>query len=102
MPQISVIVPIYNAEKYLCRCLDSVLQQTMADFELLCIDDGTSGACSAVLRQYAEADKRIKVIRQKHLGEGLYLMTNTDTRTKIRDIKYIADSFNLDIKINTI
>lgn len=68
MPQISVIVPIYNAEKYLCRCLDSVLQQTMTDFELLCIDDGTSGACSAVLRQYAEADKRIKVIRQKHLG----------------------------------
>ena len=40
--------------------------------------------------------------RQKHLGEGLYLMTNTDTRTKIRDIKYIADSFNLDIKIDTI
>ena len=40
--------------------------------------------------------------RQKHLGEGLYLMTNTDTRTKIRDIKYIADSFNIDIKIDTI
>lgn len=68
MPKISVIVPIYNTEEYLCRCLDSVLKQTMTDFELLCVVDGASDACVNVLKKYAALDNRIKLIRQRHLG----------------------------------
>lgn len=68
MPKISVIIPIYNAAPYLPRCLDSVLRQSMADFELICVNDGSSDESGKILAEYAEADARIKVFSQDNRG----------------------------------
>ena len=68
MPQISVIVPVYNVEKYLSRCIDSILAQTFTDFELILIDDGSPDNCGKICDEYAAKDKRIKVIHKKNGG----------------------------------
>ena len=65
---ISVIVPVYNVENYLVRCLDSILMQTYPRFEVLLIDDGSTDKSGAVCDAYAEKDCRIKVIHQKNRG----------------------------------
>ena len=64
----SVIVPIYNIEKYLSRCIDSVLAQTFEDYELILVDDGSPDNCPAICDAYAEKDARIKVIHKKNGG----------------------------------
>ena len=64
----SVIVPIYNIEKYLKRCIDSVLAQTFADFELILVDDGSPDNCPAICDEYAKSDERIIVIHKKNGG----------------------------------
>ena len=64
----SVIVPIYNIEKYLRRCVDSVLAQTFTDFELILVDDGSPDGCPAICDEYARADGRIKVIHKANGG----------------------------------
>lgn len=68
MPKVSVIVPIYKAEKYLNRCLDSILAQTMADFELLLIDDGSPDRSGEICDEYAKKDSRIRVFHQENGG----------------------------------
>ena len=68
MPEISVIVPVYNVEKYLPRCLDSLTGQTFTDIEIICIDDGSPDNCGRILDGYAAKDSRIKVIHQKNGG----------------------------------
>lgn len=68
MPQISVIVPIYNVEPYLCRCVDSILAQTFRDFEIILIDDGSPDRCPKICDHYAGRDNRIHVIHQKNGG----------------------------------
>ena len=68
MPKISVIIPVYNTEKYLAECLDSVLSQTFKDIEIICIDDGSTDNSAKILKQYAKKDKRIKIITQKNSG----------------------------------
>lgn len=67
LPEISVIVPIYNSEKYLCKCIDSILDQTFKDFELLLIDDGSTDQSSKICDEYAQKDTRIRVFH-KHNG----------------------------------
>ena len=67
-PKISVIVPVYNAEKYLRRCIDSILAQTFTDFELLLIDDGSKDCSGAICDEYAEKDWRIRVFHKKNGG----------------------------------
>lgn len=69
-PAISVIIPVYNAEKYLARCLDSVARQTFADFEALCVDDGSTDASANILDKYARIDSRFKVFHQPNGGPG--------------------------------
>ena len=64
----SVIVPIYNIEKYLSRCIDSVLSQTFADFELILVDDGSPDNCPEICDKYAEMDNRIKVVHKENGG----------------------------------
>ena len=64
----SVIVPIYNIEKYIRRCIDSVLSQSFADFELILVDDGSPDMCGAICDEYAEKDTRIKVIHKENGG----------------------------------
>ncbi len=66
---ISIIVPIYNAEKYLHRCIDSILEQTFSDFELLLIDDGSTDQSGVICNKYALKDKRVRVVHQENGGE---------------------------------
>ncbi len=67
-PFISIIVPVYNVEKYLSTCVDSILSQTFEDFELLLIDDGSTDNSGMLCDEYLKTDKRIKVIHQKNAG----------------------------------
>ena len=65
-PAISVIIPVYNAERYLRQCVDSMLSQTFKDFELLLIDDGSTDSSSIICDEYAAKDERVKVWHQKN------------------------------------
>lgn len=67
-PLISVVIPCYNAEKYLPETLDSVINQTIKDIEIICIDDGSTDSTPTILKRYAKKDKRIKIITQKNAG----------------------------------
>lgn len=66
----SIIIPVYNVEKYLRACLDSVLAQTVGDWEAICVDDGSTDGSGAILDEYAAKDNRFKVFHQKNGGEG--------------------------------
>lgn len=68
MVEISVILPVYNSEKYLRECLDSLVNQTFKDIEILCIDDGSSDSSLEILKEYEKADNRITVISQENQG----------------------------------
>lgn len=68
MPIISIILPVYNSEKYLCKCLDSLIAQTFRDIEIICVNDGSTDNCKDILDGYLKTDKRIKVININHLG----------------------------------
>ena len=68
MPTVSVIVPVYNAEKHLYRCIDSLLSQSFTDFELILVDDGSPDNCPAICDEYAAKDPRVVVIHKKNGG----------------------------------
>lgn len=68
MPTISVIVPVYNAEKYIEECVSSIINQSFSDFELLLIDDGSTDSSGALCDSFAEKDSRIKVFHKKNEG----------------------------------
>ncbi|MDY4488031.1 MAG: glycosyltransferase family 2 protein [Candidatus Limivicinus sp.] len=68
MPEISIIVPVYNVEKYLPRCVDSILGQTFTNFDLILIDDGSPDNCLAICEEYATKDSRVHVIHQENGG----------------------------------
>lgn len=70
MPLISIIVPVYNAEKYLHQCIDSILSQTFEDFELLLIDDGSTDNSGKICDEYASKDSRIRVFHQANQGQA--------------------------------
>lgn len=67
-PKISVIVPVYNVEKYLSLCIDSILSQTFTDFELLLVDDGCTDKSGEICDGYAKTDARIKVFHTENRG----------------------------------
>ena len=67
-PLISVIVPIYNVEKYLARCVDSIVNQTYKNLEIILVDDGSPDRCPQMCDDYAEKDSRIKVVHKKNGG----------------------------------
>lgn len=67
---VSVIIPVYNAERYLRECLDSVLGQTLKSIEVICVDDGSTDGSLKIIEEYAEKDSRIKIIKQKNLFAG--------------------------------
>ena len=69
-PKISVIIPVYNAEKYLAECLDTVLNQTFKDIEVICINDGSTDNSLKILKEYALKDDRIKIISISNKGCG--------------------------------
>lgn len=68
MPKISAIVPVYNVEKYLRRCLDSLLAQTFTDWEAVCVNDGSPDNSQSILEEYASKDQRIKIIVKENGG----------------------------------
>ena len=65
---ISVIVPVYNVEEYLERCVDSILRQTYTNLEVILVDDGSTDNCPQICEQYASFDKRVRVIHQSNGG----------------------------------
>lgn len=68
MPKVSVIIPVYNVERYLGECLDSILGQTLKDVEVLCVDDGSTDGSAAILADYAAKDARVKLFSSPHAG----------------------------------
>ena len=71
MPLISVIIPVYNVEKYIAECLESLINQTFKDLEILCIDDCGQDSSLNIIKQYAEKDGRIKIINlEQNSGQG--------------------------------
>lgn len=67
-PKISIIIPVYNAEKYLNRCLESLICQSLKNIEIICVNDGSSDRSPNILKEYAQKDKRIKIIDQENQG----------------------------------
>lgn len=67
-PKISVIIPVYNVEKYLRRCLDSIKNQTFTEWQAICVDDGSPDNCGKILDEYAAHDKRFIVVHKENGG----------------------------------
>lgn len=95
---ISIIVPVYNVEKYLPKCINSILSQTYNNFELILIDDGSPDKCGLICDKFAESDNRIKVIHQKNSGvstarnNGLKIAQG-DFITFIDSDDYVAENY---------
>ena len=85
MPCVSIIVPVYNVELYIHRCIDSILAQTFTDFELILVDDGSPDNCPTICDEYAEKDGRIFVIHKKNGG----LSSARNAGMKVATGKYV-------------
>lgn len=70
MAKVSVVIPVYNADRYLKECLDSVLQQTLTDIEVICVDDGSVDRSGEILDDYTKKDMRVKVFHNTNAGYG--------------------------------
>lgn len=88
-PAVSVIIPVYNVAAFLPRCLDSVINQTLSNIEIICINDGSTDNSGKILKEYAEKDKRIKVLTQENHGLSV-------TRNRSLDVMSGAYVFFLD------
>lgn len=86
MPQISVVVPVYNVEKYIAHCIESIIAQTYRDFELILVDDGSKDNCPQICDSYAKKDKRIRVIHKENGG----LSDARNAGTLVAEGKYIT------------
>lgn len=78
MPKVSVIVPVYNVEAYLNRCIDSILNQTFWDFELILVDDGSTDKSGAICDAYKKMDERVRVIHKRNAGVSAARNTGID------------------------
>ena len=70
MPKVSIVVPVYNVEKFLKPCLDSAKNQTLEDIEIICVDDGSTDSSGAILDEYAAKDSRFVIIHKENGGYG--------------------------------
>ena len=86
MPKVSVIVPVYNVEKYLPECLQSIMDQDMKEIEIICVDDGSTDGSGEILDKYAILDERIKVLHKKNAGYGAAMNAGIDAAT----VEYIG------------
>ena len=68
---ISIIIPVYNIEKYLKCCLNSILEQTFQEFEVICVDDGSTDHSLEILEEYKKKDKRIRIFTQENKYAGV-------------------------------
>lgn len=78
MCKVSVIVPVYNVAAYLSKCLDSILNQTLEDIEVICVDDGSTDGSGEILDRYAIQDQRIKVLHRENRGYGATMNAGLD------------------------
>ena len=69
-PKVSVVIPMYNVEKYLDTCVQSVRKQTLQDIEIILVDDGSPDRCGEMAEEYAKQDSRVKVVHRKNGGLG--------------------------------
>ena len=116
MVKVSVVIPVYNVEDYLCECLDSIVNQTLKDIEIICINDGSTDKSLDILNEYADKDNRISVFSQENGGHAvatnrgmelakgkyLYLMDSDDilkVETALEDTYNICEEKNLDFVI---
>lgn len=97
--KVSVIVPVYNTEKYLKRCIDSIVNQTYANLEIILVDDGSTDNSQNICKEYAQADKRICVISGENYGVSH--ARNEGMRKATGDFLYFVDSDDL-LSINAI
>lgn len=67
-PLVSIVIPVFNVERHLRQCLDSVLRQTLKEWECICIDDGSPDGSGAILDEYGNKDARFKIIHQRNRG----------------------------------
>lgn len=89
-PLVSIIVPIYNVEQYLKECLDSLVNQTLQDIEIICVNDGSPDNSADVVRKYMQADSRIKLIEQEN--RGLSGARNAGLKVAKGEYVYFMDS----------
>jgi glycosyltransferase involved in cell wall biosynthesis len=68
---VSVILPVYNTEQYLGQCLDSLINQTLREIEIICIDDGSTDGSHSILEEYARIDSRVTILTQENQGAGV-------------------------------
>ena len=80
-PKVSVVVPVYNTEKYLKRCIDSILNQTLSDIEIIIVDDGSKEECAVFCDEISKEDPRIKVVHKKNGGLGFARNTGMEAAT---------------------
>lgn len=90
MALISVIVPVYNVEPYLRRCVDSILAQTFTDFDLILVEDGSPDQCGSICDEYAARDSRVHVIHQKNQGVSAARNTGLDYVFRYLESQWIA------------
>lgn len=81
MPKVSIVIPTYNVENYLCECMESVVNQTLRDIEIICINDGSTDGSLKILREYADRDERVILIDKKNEGYGVGMNTGMDIAT---------------------
>lgn len=91
MSEISVVIPVYNTEKYLPECLDSVINQTFADLEIICVNDGSADRSEEILENYKKNDERIKIIQLPE-NRGLSYVRNRGFESAEGQYIYFLDS----------
>ena len=89
-PFLSVIIPVYNVEDYLYRCIDSISKQTLIDLEIILINDGSTDTSGIICNDFADKDNRIKVIHQKNAGVSV--ARNKGVEIAIGDYVTFVDS----------
>ncbi|MCI8503195.1 MAG: glycosyltransferase, partial [Dorea sp.] len=70
MAKVSIIIPVYNVERYLAECMESVVTQTLRDIEIICVNDGSTDGSFKILKEYEKRDKRVTLISQENRGYG--------------------------------
>lgn len=80
-PKVSIVIPCYNVEKYLRQCLDSVVNQTLRDIEIICVNDGSKDSTLSIIQEYASKDDRVKIIDKPNGGYGESMNRGFDMAT---------------------
>lgn len=99
MVSVSVVIPVYNVEKYLNECMDSIVNQTLSDIEIICINDGSTDNSLDILQEYASCDDRIIIFNQKNQGHAV--ATNKGIEMARGEYLFLMDSDDI-LKLNAL